>query len=115
VLIRAEVYQHARSLLDEALPPLAAQFAQGVAPIMLESRQAFWREVPEVLKRRSKACRWVAYDGTERIATGRTDAEVYQECLRRGLQRGEFYVASISERTTPPWAVEPLEDSLYGA
>jgi hypothetical protein len=113
VLIRADVYRDAASLLDQAPPPRSRESAGQVAPIMLQSQQAFWRELPELLKLKSRKRQWVAYHGNERVTVGRTDVEVYQECLRRGLRRGEFYVASIGERDTPPWAVEPIEESLY--
>jgi hypothetical protein len=68
-----------------------------------------------LLKLKSRKRQWVAYHGAERVVIGRTDSDVYQSCLRRGLQRGEFYVASIGERDTPPWAVEPIERFLYEA
>jgi hypothetical protein len=113
VLIRADVYEQARPLLDQTLSPPADEPAGRVAPIMRQSQQAFWRDLPELLKLKSRKHQWVAYHGNDRVTIGRTDVEVYQACLRRGLVRGEFYVASISERDTPPWAVEPIEESLH--
>jgi hypothetical protein len=38
---------------------------------------------------------WVAYHGEQRIGFARTKTELYQECLRHGLRRGEFVVRSI--------------------
>jgi hypothetical protein len=48
---------------------------------------------------------WVAYHGDERVGFGKTQTEVYQECFRRGLQRGEFYVGKLKAdlEGLPPW------------
>jgi hypothetical protein len=38
---------------------------------------------------------WVAYHGDERVGFGRSKSDLYQECFRRGLRRGEFVVRRI--------------------
>jgi hypothetical protein len=55
----------------------------------------------------------VAYHGDERIGFGKTQTEVYQECFRRGLQRGEFYVGWIEADEIPPWGTIQGDWSLY--
>ena len=55
----------------------------------------------------------MAYHGDERIGFARTDTELYHECLRRGLQRGEFYVGFLEPLETPPWGPSVIEESLY--
>ncbi len=82
---------------------------------MLESMQAFWRELPKLLKQRSKRRQWIAYHAAERVCFGRNDLDVYQECFRRGLQRGQFYVGKIAQGDTPPWGTLETDWSLYEA
>jgi hypothetical protein len=55
--------------------------------------QAFDRDCPELLP--EHAGQWVAYHGDHRIAIGPTRAELWQECLRRGLPDGEFWLFSV--------------------
>ncbi len=72
--------------------------------------------LPELLlKLESKTRQWVAYHGDERIGFGRTDVDAYQECFRRGLQRGEFFVAMIEAdpEGIPPWGTLEGDWSLY--
>ncbi len=58
-------------LADVILPPLVAQ-----------SQAAFRRELPELLKKRNG--QWVAYHGDECLGFGRSQIELYQQCVRRG-------------------------------
>jgi hypothetical protein len=38
-----------------------------------------------------------------------TVAELYQECKRRGIPLGEFYVDRLEPRALPPWEEEVLD------
>jgi hypothetical protein len=38
---------------------------------------------------------WVAYHGDKRVGFGATRAELWQECLSRGVPDGEFWVFNI--------------------
>jgi len=57
----------------------------------------------------------VAYHGEERVAIGKSDVDAYQECFRRGLKRGEFYVGWLKEDPDgiPPWGTIECDWSLY--
>ena len=55
--------------------------------------ETFHRDLPRLIEERPGE--WVAYHGDRRIGVAPTKAELYQECLRRGLKRGEFLVRSI--------------------
>jgi hypothetical protein len=110
VLLRAELFERARPVLDH-FP--RSELCAPIAPLMLRSQKAFWRDLPELLTLKSKKRQWIAYNGDQRVAFGATDVEVYQECLGRGLQRGEFYVGIIKEHETPPWGTPEGDLSLY--
>jgi hypothetical protein len=84
-----------------------------IPPGILRSMQAYWRDLPQLLPLRSRKREWVAYHGDERVGFARTRAELYQECFRRGIHQGEFYVGRIRKRLEPPW--EPIEiEPRYG-
>jgi hypothetical protein len=111
LLVRADVFERMTGGLQLPLEE-AISF---IAPAMLRAQKAFWRDLPELLKNKRIRGQWVAYHGDERVSIGRDDGELYRECLRRGLQRGEFYVDQICERETPPWVPDFLEQSLFEA
>jgi hypothetical protein len=64
-----------------------------VPPLIRRAHEAFRRDLPRLLE--EQPGRWAAYHGDERIGVAPTKAELYQECLRLGLKRGEFLVRSI--------------------
>jgi len=113
VLLSADMYERARALLDQSPPAATPEPRAAIAPAMLRSQKAFWHDLPELLKLKSKERQWVAYHGEERIAFGKSQTELYQECLRRGAQRGDFYVGKIEEDEAPPWGTLEADWSLY--
>jgi hypothetical protein len=115
VLLAREQYERVRALLEQGAGREPPETASGIPPQMFRSQRAFWRELPALLRDRKNRGQWVAYAGDERIGVGRTSTALYQRCLHRGLQRGEFYVGRIEEREAPPWGSAPLERSLYEA
>jgi hypothetical protein len=106
VLFRATGYAR----LNGDLPRPVGQPDPGIPPLILRSMQAFWRALPQLLGYRRNRGKWVAYHGDEQVAITRDDVDAYQECFRRGLKRGEFYVGKIeaSPDGLPPWG--PVED-----
>jgi hypothetical protein len=115
VLIAREQFEKVRPLLDDQMQPLPpiVQSSITVSPIMLQSQQAFWRDLPDLLKQKKLRRRWVCYHGDERIGFGKTGAELVQFCLKRGLERGQFYLGRIEEDPTPPWEITEMEQSLF--
>jgi len=113
VLLQSDVYERARPLLEKPAQPPDSEPRAQIAPLMLQSMQAFWRELPELLKQKSKSRLWVGYHADERVCFGPDDIDVYQECFRRGLQRGQFYVGKIEVDETPPWGTLNGDWSLY--
>jgi hypothetical protein len=108
-----EQYERMRMLLGERPPTTTPVCPAGMTPLMLQSQRAFWHDLSELLTLKSRKRRWVAYHGDVRIGFGRTDTELYQECFRRGLRRGEFYVGFLEPLETPPWGPSVIEESLY--
>jgi hypothetical protein len=109
VVVRAEDFER----LSGLLPSLPTAPSPEIPSAILRAQQAFWRDLPELLRKERNRGKWVAYQGDQRIALGKTGTELYQRCFQRGLQRGDFYVAQIRERDVAPWVPTPLEESLY--
>ena len=74
-----------------------------VSPILRRSFDAFYRNLPELLKTHCR--QWVAFHGDECIGFARTQTELYQRCLRQGLKEDEFEVLLIS-----PMALDDRKD-----
>lgn len=64
-----------------------------VPPMIARSFEAFRRDLPALLETHYR--QWVVYHGEEQLGFGRTETELHQKCLRRGLKRDEFLVCSI--------------------
>ena len=113
VVIPREQYEHVRSLLEktsmqEGIASGAATVSKVPAGIRC-SQEAYWRDLPEILPLKSERRRWVAYHGDERIGFGRTMAELYEICERRGLKTDQFYVDRLEPRALAPWEEESVE------
>jgi hypothetical protein len=67
-----------------------------------QSWAAFQRDFAELAKEHYQ--QWVAYHGDQQLGISCSKTELYQKCLRRGLERGEFQVFGIEH---------PLPDNLF--
>jgi hypothetical protein len=92
-----------------------AQPHPDIAPLILRSQQAFWRDLPGLLSDPRNHRMWAAYHGENRVAIARSEVDAYQECFRQGLNRGEFYVEKLeaSPDGIPPWSTIECDRSLY--
>src|SRR5713226_9311416 len=86
--------------------PQPADDLPDIEPGIRRSMEAYWRDLPQLLPLKSRKRRWVAYHGDERIAFGRGQWELYDECFRRGLREDEFYVGPLEPDEIPPWEPE---------
>jgi hypothetical protein len=63
--------------------------------MLVRSRAAFLRDLPELLKN-PKHDRWcVAYHGDERIGIAKSQMDLIRECKRRGIPVSDFFVGCI--------------------
>jgi hypothetical protein len=111
VLVRADDYER----MAGAPPVSAGEPPPGIAPMMLCSMRAFWRDLPELLMHRRNQRKWAAYHGNERVAIARSEVDAYQECFRRGLTRGRFYVGKLEPdpEGIPPWGTLQSDRPFY--
>jgi hypothetical protein len=115
MLVTREQFEKVCSLLDDAASAPVSQLSLEIPPGIRRSQEAFWRDLPELLKQRKLRGRWVYYFGDERVGIAKRMTPLVQQCLARGIERKEFYVGYIEELPTPPWEPTVLEESLFEA
>lgn len=116
VLVAREQFEKVRALLDE--PAAAASTSPSLVEIPLgirRSQETFWRDLPELLKQRRLRGQCACYSGNERIGIARSDDELIEQCIKRGIPEDQFFIGYIEERAVPPWEPEVLEESLFEA
>ena len=85
----------ARSAMADMAVPQCAELFEGVAPAILHGRDAFLRDLPDLLAN-PKYDRWsVAYVGNEQIALSPSQRQVIAECLKRGLKDDEYFIGMV--------------------
>lgn len=101
VLIRADVYERVRDLVE----PRSGEeihIPEGIR----KSQEAFFRDLPELLKDRRLRGKYAAYHGNERVKVSKSETEVIRECLRRGLKREEYDILIIEPQSPEPEEID---------
>jgi hypothetical protein len=102
VLLDREQYERLLPLPDQAGGPEEDPTA-GIPPGILRSMQAFWRDLPELLRTRRNRGRWAAYHGDERVGVAADDVKLIREMVRRGASADEYYLGRIEPQDQAPW------------
>jgi len=90
VLIRADMYA--------GLPQVAGVEEESeIPPGIREAQAALRRDLPALLAEHYDKC--ALYHGARRLAIARTERELIEECLRRGLKSDEYYIGKIAHYT----------------
>jgi hypothetical protein len=79
---------------DDDQPEIASAPPEPAPAILREAWDAFVRDYYAL--EQEHGGEWVAYHGSRRLGFARTKTELYQECFRQGLKRGEFLVCRIA-------------------
>lgn len=101
ILMRRRVYDQLRQA-EEPEPVNDLVISEGIR----KSQEAFYRDLPELLKDRRLRGRCVAYHGDERIGIARDDMVLIRECQRRGLKREEYDVLIIEPQSDEPEEID---------
>jgi hypothetical protein len=84
-----------------------------IPPGILRSQQAFWRDLPELLRTRRNRGRWAAYHLDEQIGVAADRMKLAREIRRRGLSEDDYYIGRVEPQDQAPW--EPIEvEPIYG-
>jgi hypothetical protein len=88
------------------VPAPAGQQPPDLDALGRQALLTFWRDLPQLLQERPG--QWVAYRGERQLGFGRTRTELWQECLRQGLDPEEFMIRSIQPED-PDLVLDPPE------
>ena len=94
ILLTAEAYEQFMApgdAQDEHLP----RIPEGIR----RSQDAFFRDLPELLKDETLRGKWIAYHGDERIGIAPGMKPLIQECLRRGLADDQYDLFVIEPKS----------------
>jgi hypothetical protein len=94
IILKAEVYERIKSLLANGHD----EIPEGIR----RSQDAFFRDLPELLKDESLWGQCVAYRGDERIGIAPSDEPLIREITRRGIQDDEFDLFVIRPQSRGP-------------
>ena len=96
-LLKAEVYERVRDVIQPK-----AEVTWEIPEGIRLSREAFFRDLPELLKQKKLLGKWVAYHRDERVAIGRRERDVIEEINRRGIPEEEFATFVIRPQSPEP-------------
>jgi hypothetical protein len=86
-------------LTEAAAHQLEIALNETFPPLILQARAAWRRDLPTLLK--THPGKWVAYHGNKQIDIASRKTELFQQCLRAGLERGQFVVLRIEHEAEP--------------
>src|SRR5438105_12771558 len=109
LIIARDAYEPSRALQDRPASAVAAEDTSGIPPGILRSQQAFWNDLPELLKTRHNHGRWVGYYGDQRVGIAGTKTQLVRAIHQHKISRAECYLAVIRPREIPPWETEEIE------
>jgi hypothetical protein len=84
--------------------PLSSRFplSEGIR----KSKEAFLRDLPDLMRDPSLRGKWVVYHGDDRIGIDDDDEPLINECRRRGLAIDEYIIETIEPKHASPERVE---------
>ncbi len=71
-----------------------------------KSKDAFFRDLADLIGDPSLRGKWVAYHGDQRIGIAADDEPLIDECRRRGLAADEYIIETIEAKPAAPEQIE---------
>jgi hypothetical protein len=106
VLLKAEVYDGLKPPPPaECEDPLNREISDGYN----RAKEAFLRDLPELMARKRLRGRWVLYRGDQRIGIWRNPRWMQRKIVKMGLRFGDFYCNVIDPYEEP----DEIETSLF--
>ena len=103
VLVPAELYERVRPLVAEAA---VEELLPEVPPGIQRSKEAFLRDLPDLLVNPKLDRWWAGYHLEQRVGIARTKTELVLEIERRGIRTEEWYVGIIRDHVPEPEEIE---------
>jgi hypothetical protein len=101
VLMKAEIYERIKPSLGGELAT-TEQVPEGIR----RSKEAFLRDLPNLLARKRWHGRWVLYHGDEQVRIAKRPDKLLRECSKRGIRDDEFYLGVIDPHPSEPDEIE---------
>ncbi len=105
VLVRSAVYDRLVFVRNEQVSESCLTIANGIRA----SQEAFWNDLPGLLKQPAIVGSWAAYNRKDRIGIPAVPRQMRRAIQRLGIPRGEYYMAVIRPRDLPPWEIEEVD------
>jgi hypothetical protein len=109
VLMRTEMYRY----LISHQPPngkVVVDYTVGLPPVpegIRKSREAFLRDLPQLLGDNRFKEKWVLYRGAKRLATASTHDELMDVCEKHGLKADEYWTDKVVYHQPELEEIEP--------
>ena len=104
VLILRDMYDRFKDLLDSGLADEKEMHEVSVG--VRESKEAYLRDLPALLRDSKFQRRWVAYAGEKRIGIRASETTLYHECRKLGLHPDEVYIGMVVPAIVEPESVD---------
>ncbi len=105
VLLARDQYERVKTLVEST-----PSDCDGIVPPgILRSQQAFWRDLPELLRNKRNRGKWVCYHCDERVGIAKSDEPLIRECIRRRIPENAYHLDVIAPHALPPWEPEEIE------
>jgi hypothetical protein len=105
VLPRQDAYDRLHAPRPSATPPPPPDLEEIPEGIRL-SQDAFFRDLPEMLKDKKLLGKWVAYHRDERVKVGKKQIDVIRELNRRNVPDDEFAIYVVRPQSREPEEIE---------
>jgi hypothetical protein len=103
VLVPAELFEQVGPLMaDSAAEEILSEVPTGIR----RSKEAFLRDLPELLANPKLDRWWAGYHLDQRVGIARTKTELVLEIERRGIGPEDWYVGIIREHEPEPEEIE---------
>src|SRR5438132_833559 len=72
-----------------------------------KSKEAFLRDLPQLLQKQKFRGKWVVYSGDRRLGVAFSQTALYRKCFQLGLNEKMFYVGMVCPHPAEPEEVDP--------
>jgi hypothetical protein len=101
LLVPVEMFEQVRPMAANAAAEAKEPLSE-VPPGIQRSKEAFLRDLPELLANPKLDRWWAGYHLDQRVGIARTKTELVLEIERRGIRDDEWYVGLITEHEPEP-------------
>ncbi len=110
ILVPIDLYEPGGPLAERSA---AKELLPEVPPGIQRSKEAFLRDLPELMANPNLDRWWAGYHLDQRVGIARTKTELVLEIERRGIPPEDWYVGIIREHEPEPEEIESLDGRQF--